>query len=69
MTDSDLDRIYTTLCQTITAEGEAQAPLYLARLALLCMIELDDAQRASSLIEAARLPSSGTMTAITTTAA
>ena len=57
MTDSDLDRVYTTLCQTLTAEGEADAPLYLARLALLCLTELDDAQRAVSLIEAARLPS------------
>ncbi|MDP9647068.1 hypothetical protein PQQ65_18000 [Paraburkholderia strydomiana] len=65
MTDSDLERIYTTLCQNITAEGEAQAPLYLARLALLCMTELDDTQRALSLIEAARLPSPGAVTAAT----
>jgi len=58
MTDSDLDRVYTALCQTLTAEGEADAPLYLARLALLCITELDDAQQALSLIEAARLPRS-----------
>lgn len=58
MTDSDLDLVYTTLCKTLTAEGEAQTPLYLARLALLCMTELDDPQRALSLIEAAKLPSS-----------
>jgi hypothetical protein len=58
MTDSDLDRVYTTLCQTLSAEGEAQAPLYLARLALLSLTELDNAQRALSLIEAARLSSS-----------
>ncbi|MEX3762318.1 hypothetical protein [Paraburkholderia phenoliruptrix] len=58
MTDSDLDRVYTALCQTLTTEGEAQAPLYLARLALLFITELDDAQRALSLIEAARLPAS-----------
>jgi len=58
MTDSDLDRVYTALCQTLSAEGEADAPLYLARLALLCITELDDAQRALSLIEAARLPRS-----------
>ncbi|WP_027778546.1 hypothetical protein [Paraburkholderia caledonica] len=64
MTDSDLERIYTTLCQNITAEGEAQAPLYLARLALLCITELGDMQRAMSLIEAARLPS-GAVTAAT----
>jgi hypothetical protein len=54
MTDSDLDLVYTTLCQTLTAEGEAQAPLYLARLALLCVTELDNAMRALSLIEAAK---------------
>lgn len=64
MTDSDLERIYTTLCQNITAAGEGQAPLYLARLALLCITELGDMQRAMSLIEAARLPS-GAVTAAT----
>lgn len=58
MTDSDLDRVYTALCQTLTTEGETQGPLYLARLALLFITELDDAQRALSLIEAARLPAS-----------
>jgi hypothetical protein len=63
MTDSDLDLVYTTLCKTLTAEGEAQAPLYLARLVLLCMTELDDPQRALSLIEAARLPASSAVTA------
>jgi hypothetical protein len=56
MTDSDLDLVYTTLCKTLTNEGEAQAPLYLARLAMLCLTELDDPQRGLSLIEAARLP-------------
>ncbi|WP_406869671.1 hypothetical protein [Paraburkholderia fungorum] len=56
MTDSELDRVYTTLCTTLTAEGEAQAPLYLARLALLAMTELGDMQRVLSLIEAAKLP-------------
>ena len=63
MTDSDLDLVYTTLCKTLTTEGEAQAPLYLARLALLCMTELDDTQRALSLIDAAKLPSSHAVTA------
>ncbi|EDZ97948.1 conserved hypothetical protein [Burkholderia sp. H160] len=56
MTDSDLDLVYTTLCNTLTDEGEAQASLYLARLALLCLTELDDPRRALSLIEAAKLP-------------
>lgn len=57
MTDSDLDLVYTTLCKTLTGEGETQASLYLARLAMLCMTEIDDPQRALTLIEAARLPS------------
>ncbi|PRY08738.1 hypothetical protein [Paraburkholderia sp. BL25I1N1] len=56
MTDSDLDLVYTTLCKTLTNEGETQAPLYLARLAMLCLTELDNPQRALSLIDAARLP-------------
>ena len=64
MTYSDLDLVYTTLCQTLTAEGEAQAPLYLARLALLCMTEFDDPQRALSLIEAAKLPASTEVAAV-----
>ncbi|HEX3637741.1 MAG TPA: hypothetical protein VHV99_20085 [Paraburkholderia sp.] len=63
MTDSELDLVYTTLCKTLTAEGEAQAPLYLARLALLSMTEIGDTQRALSLIEAARLPASAAVTA------
>ncbi|MFM0173073.1 hypothetical protein [Paraburkholderia sediminicola] len=63
MTDSDLDLVYTTLCKTLTNEGEAQAPLYLARLAMLCLTELDDPRRALSLIEAARLPASTAVTA------
>jgi hypothetical protein len=64
MTDSDLDLVYTTLCKTLTTEGEAQAPLYLARLALLLLTELDDPQRALSLIEAAKLPLSSKVTAV-----
>ncbi|TDY21676.1 hypothetical protein B0G81_1905 [Paraburkholderia sp. BL6665CI2N2] len=63
MTDSDLDLVYTTLCKTLTNEGEAQALLYLARLAMLCLTELDNPQRALSLIEAARLPVSTAVTA------
>ncbi|RKR39051.1 hypothetical protein [Paraburkholderia sp. BL17N1] len=63
MTDSDLDLVYTTLCKTLTNEGEAQAPLYLARLAMLCLTELDNPRRALSLIEAARLPVSTAVTA------
>ncbi|WP_168790337.1 hypothetical protein [Paraburkholderia aromaticivorans] len=63
MTDSDLDLVYTTLCKTLTNEGEAHAPLYLGRLAMLCLTELDNPRRALSLIEAARLPASTAVTA------
>jgi hypothetical protein len=56
MTDSELDLVYTTLCKTLTQEGEDNARLYLARLTLLCMTELGDAGRALTLIDAARLP-------------
>ncbi|RKF50251.1 hypothetical protein [Paraburkholderia fungorum] len=63
MTDSELDLVYTTLCTTLTAEGETQASLYLARLALLSITELGDMQRALSLIEAAKLPPASSVTA------
>jgi len=42
MNDADLDALYTRLCRTMTALGEAQAPLYLARFALLAMTQVDD---------------------------
>lgn len=42
MNDADLDALYTRLCRTMTALGEAQAPLYLARFALLAMTQIDD---------------------------
>ena len=50
MTDSELDAVYTRLCHTMTALGEAQAPLFLARLALLALTELDDAELAQRLL-------------------
>ena len=49
MTDTELDAVYTRLCQTMTGLGEAQAPLFLARLALLALTELDDAELAQRL--------------------
>jgi hypothetical protein len=57
MTDSELDLVYTTLCKTLSAEGEAHTPLYLARLVMLCIAEFDDPQRALLLIDAAKLSS------------
>lgn len=50
MTDSELDTVYTALCKTMTGVGEARAPLYLARFALLAIAALDDAPKALSLI-------------------
>jgi hypothetical protein len=53
MTDAELDTVYTTLCKTMTQVGEANAPLFLARFALLAIQEIDDAGAALGLIEAA----------------
>ena len=55
MTDAELDQVYTHLCHTLTAQGEAQAPLYLARLALLALHQLGDATAALALVDAAAL--------------
>ncbi len=54
MTDSELDVVYTRLCQTMTDLGEASAPLFLARFALLAVERIGDAQAALSLIDAAK---------------
>lgn len=53
MTEQELDAVYTRLCHTMTQLGEAQAPLFLARLALLAFERLGDAAQAHALIEAA----------------
>jgi hypothetical protein len=50
MTDVERDAVYTALCRQMTELGEAQAPLYLARLALLAFEKLDDADAARALI-------------------
>jgi hypothetical protein len=52
--DADLDSVYGRLCREITAAGD-DAPLYLARFALLAINALDDAGRAAELVEQARL--------------
>ncbi|MFX1676583.1 hypothetical protein PWR63_30760 [Paraburkholderia sp. A2WS-5] len=51
MTDSDLDNVYTQLCKTMTQLGEANAPLFLARFAMLAIDTIDDPTIALSLIE------------------
>lgn len=50
MTDAELDTVYTDLCRTMTELGEARAPLFLARLALLAALRIDDAAAVSGLI-------------------
>jgi hypothetical protein len=54
MTDSELDAVYTRLCKTMTDLGEANAPLFLARFALLAVERIGNAQAALALIDAAR---------------
>jgi len=53
MTDTELDTFYSSLCSTMSQLGEAQAPLFLARLSLLAVSELADSQQAMHLIDAA----------------
>lgn len=53
MTESELDSVYTQLCRTMTDLGEARCSLFLARFALLAIIEIDDMAAAQRLIAAA----------------
>ncbi|HWT37607.1 MAG TPA: hypothetical protein VN289_15070 [Paraburkholderia sp.] len=53
MTDAELDVVYTRLCKTMTQLGEASAPLFLARFALLAIEKIGDADVSLGLIEAA----------------
>jgi hypothetical protein len=54
MNDSELDRVYTRLCKTMTELGEAQAPLFLARFALLAVERIGNAETSLGLVDAAR---------------
>ena len=38
----ELDAVYSDFCQTMTQVGEAQAPLFMARFALLAMVAVGD---------------------------
>jgi hypothetical protein len=53
MTEAELDASYTHLCKTMTELGEARAPLFLARFALLAMVRLGDATVVQGLTDAA----------------
>ncbi|WP_027794020.1 hypothetical protein [Paraburkholderia acidipaludis] len=61
MTDSELDTVYTRLCKTMTEVGETQAPLFLARFALLAIERIGNADASLGLIAAAHedLPAPG----------
>jgi hypothetical protein len=50
MTESELDNIYTQLCKSMTDLGEARSSLFLARFALMAIIEIDDIAAARRLI-------------------
>jgi len=54
MTDSELDTVYTQLCKTMTELGEAHAPLFLARFALLAIDRIGDADAVMHLVADAR---------------
>ena len=51
MTDAELDAAYTHLCKTMTELGEARAPLFLARFALLAMVRIGDAAAVQGLTD------------------
>jgi hypothetical protein len=53
MTNSELDAACTHLCRTMTRLGEAQAPLFLARFALLTMTRIGDRDAVRTLVDAA----------------
>ena len=54
MNEQQLDEVYTETCNAVTAAGEANSELFLARLTLLLMKELDDPARIRAAITAAR---------------
>lgn len=53
LTDAELDAAYTHLCRTMSAVGEAEASLFLARFALLAIARIGDADTVTALIDAA----------------
>ncbi|AOI91547.1 hypothetical protein WS58_10735 [Burkholderia pseudomultivorans] len=50
MTDADRDTFYTALCTTMTRIGETDAPLFLARFALLAIEAIGDTATVAQLI-------------------
>lgn len=57
ISDHELDHLYTVLCNTMTQLGEQQAPLFLARFALLAIHAIGDAGLIQQLItDASEVP-------------
>jgi hypothetical protein len=54
MTDAELDRAYTALCETLAGVGQAQAPLFLSMVCLSLMSRLQSADQVLPLIANAR---------------
>lgn len=54
MTEDDLDRTYTALCEALAAVGEPNAPLFLAMVCLGLMARCGEAGEVLSLIANAR---------------
>lgn len=54
MTDTDLDRAYTALSETLGAVGEKEAPLFLSMVCLALMARCERAEDVLPLIERAR---------------
>jgi hypothetical protein len=52
--ESDLDNLYGEFCRALSDVGEAQAPLLLARFALLAIAEIDDVERVQRILTSAR---------------
>ena len=53
MTEEDLDELYTQTCRAMTSAGADKTELYLARLVLLLMHEIDEPQRIRRALAAA----------------
>jgi len=53
MTEAELDAAYTHLCKTMTELGEARAPLFLARFALLAMVRIGNVAVVQEMTDAA----------------
>ena len=50
----DVDSLYGEFCRALSDVGEAQAPLLLARFALLAIAEIGDVERVQRILTSAR---------------